>query len=231
MRGIFWAMNYESREKLEKFLNKKLENIADTCRGDAPAPALNIHYIKTVKGFDNKEIQTHNRWGDGGYNFFNSNNCQCLFYYASHAICVSIDEIFSGWWHGSIGMLYRCMDEMNEIAEEFRKLKGELEKQEDELEKQEKIEELTKNSIYTWLETLMQNQPYSYYTIETENQIKLLIKLKNSMQLEIPIYYSRFQEIMPEILETIKRYEETVNKSKIKILINNSKPNQKWITS
>ena len=214
-------MNQESRKKLEKFLDEKMSVI---CRETKDiSQILDMHYVKTAKGFDNNGIN----WDDCGYNFFNNNNCQCLFYYASkdgkrkQAIRISIDKISSRRWRGSIGMLYRCMDEMNEIAEEFRKLKGEL-------EKQEKIEELTKNSIYTWLNTIMKNQPYSYYIKESELKITLSVKLKYNTQLDIPIYYSNFQNIMPEVLETIQQFTENAEKRKIKALISNSKPHEQW---
>jgi Tfp pilus assembly pilus retraction ATPase PilT len=126
-------------------------------------------------------------------------------------------------WDGTIGMLYRCMDEINNIAEEMRKLKGDL-------EKQEKINEIAKNSAKTWLKEVMKNQTYSYYTTEDENKIMLSIKMKNRVQLDIPIYYKRFQKIIPKLLETIQQFENTANKSNVKVLISNSRHNQQWET-
>jgi len=218
-------MNHESRKKLEKFLDEKTRVIYRETKNISGI--LDIHYVKTAKGFDNSRTD----WGDDGsydIDFFNGNNCQHLYYdYNSkgrkekETISISIDNISSSRWCGSIGMLYRCMDEMNEIAEEFRKLKGEL-------EKQEKIEELTKNSIYTWINTIMENQPYSYYIKESALKITLSVKLRYRTQLDIPIYYSDFQNIIPEVLETIQQFTENAEKIKIKALISNSKPYEQW---
>lgn len=86
------------------------------------------------------------------------------------------------------------------------------------------------NSIKTWLKEILKSLPYSYYTIETEHKITLSIKLKRNMQLDIPIFYSRFQSIMPHIEETVRKYEAMANGNKIKALITNSTPNHKWNT-
>ena len=54
--------------------------------------------------------------------------------------------------------------------------------------------------------------------------------MKNRLQLDIPIYFSRFQKIMPELIDTIQQFEKTANEAKIKVLISNSKVNQQWKT-
>ena len=217
-------MKSEIRQKLRKFLNDKLKKIFDETRDDKSK--LDLSYIKTQKGYENSFVR-HNYWGDG-YEFPNSNGYQCYIHFKSgkrmqQLISITIDNISSSGWYGTIGMLYRCMDEIDGIAEEMRKFK-------DDLEKQGKINKIAKNSINTWLKSVMQNQSYSYYTTESEHKITLSIKLKNGMQLDIPIYYSRFQKIMPELPETIQQFVNTVNNSKIKVLVSNSKPNQQWIT-
>jgi len=208
------------KKKLTVFLNEKMKEILNLTR-DANH-SVNLYHIRPAKGFDKSE--THNSlWGDG-YNFFNDNGCQCHIYlrggkWNKYLISIVIDDYSSSGWYGTTEMLYLCMDEINKIAKEFRKLKGDL-------EKQEKIGEIALNSITAWLKTIMQNQQYSYYTTESENKIMLSIKIKNRMQLDIPIYYYRFQKMMPELLETIQQFEKTVNKSKIKVLISNSEVNQ-----
>ena len=231
-------MKPEIRQKLSRFLDDKLKKIYDETRDDKPK--LDLSYIKTKKGYENSVVR-HNNWGDG-YEFSNSNGYQCYFYFKGgkrriKLIRIKIDDISSSGWYGTIGMLYCCMDEIGGIAVEMRKLKDDLEKQEKELEKKKKdlekmkkINEIAKNSIITWLKSHMQNQPYSYYTTESAHKITLSIKLKNSMQLDIPIYYSRFQKIMLELPETIQQFVNTVNNSKIKVLVRNSNPKQQWIT-
>jgi hypothetical protein len=95
-------------------------------------------------------------------------------------------------------------------------------------EKQEKIRTLSRNSIETWLETVVHNTGYSYYTQKTERGITLSIKLKYGMQLNIPVYYKAFQRIIPEIPHTIQKYEAAARESKLKIVIANTAPRTQW---
>jgi hypothetical protein len=95
-------------------------------------------------------------------------------------------------------------------------------------EKQEKIRTLSRNSIETWLETVVRNTGYSYYTKETAKGITLSIKLKYGMQLNIPVYYKAFQRIIPEIPNTIQKYEAAARESKLKIVIANTAPRTQW---
>lgn len=211
---------YNVEGKLVNFLNEKMGKIFDETIGYHPE--LDLSYIQQEKGF-NKSLTDHG-WRGRGYKFTNSAGYHCFCsierYYS---IGIEIDNISSHMWDGTIGMLYRCMDEINNIAEEMRKLKGDL-------EKQEKINEIAKNSAKTWLKEVMKNQTYSYYTTEDENKIMLSIKMKNRVQLDIPIYYKRFQKIIPKLLETIQQFENTANKSNVKVLISNSRHNQQWKT-
>ena len=217
-------MNYDIEKKLIRFLNAKIEKIYRETREDKPE--LDFNYIKTVKGFERSDIK--HRPIEAGFTFFNSNGNRCLLYYTEKTrrivISMEIDNLVSSSdWYGTIGMLYCCMDEIDEIAKELRHLKGEL-------EKREKINEIVKNSINTWLKAILEHQPYSYYTTESANKITLSVKLKNRLQLDIPIHYSSFQKIMPALLETIQKFEKTVNDNKIKALIRNSAIGQQWIT-
>jgi len=216
-------MNDKNQQKLTNFLDEKIRKIVDETRNENPK--LNLTYIKTAKGFENSIIRNRN-WGDG-YMFVNRSGYQCYLYFkgkwTGRTISITIDNISSSGCPGTIGTLFRCMDEIDVIAKEVQQLKNEL-------EKQEKINIMAKNSINTWLKSVIQNQPYSFYTTEDENKITLSIKIKNGTQLDIPIYYKRFQKIMPILMETIQQFEETVNKSTVKVLICNSKPNQQWIT-
>ena len=217
-------MNYKNKRKLGDFLKEKLRKIYEETGEDKSR--LDLSRIKTEKGFEKSDVH-HGWWGDG-YGFSNNNGCQCFIYFKGKQkrkiIDMAIDGISSSsGWYGTVGMLYRCMDEINEIAKEFRQFKSDL-------EKKVKIDEIAKNGINTWLKTMMQHQPYSYYTTESENKITLSVQMKNRLQLDIPIYFSRFQKIMPELIDTIQQFEKTANESKIKVLISNSKVNQQWKT-
>jgi len=217
-------MNSKIEQKLENFLREKLRKMYEETRDDKPR--LDLTHIKTEKGFEKSDVK--HPWWDDGYAFSNNNGCQCFIYFKGKKkqklITMAIDGISSrSGWYGTIGMLYRCMDDIDEIAKEFRQLKSDL-------EKQEKIEDIAKNSIKTWLKAVLQNQPYSFYATESENKITLSVKMKNRVQLDIPIYFSSFQKIMPELLNTIQQFEKTANESKIKVLISNCKINHHWIT-
>jgi len=210
-------MNYKIASKLEKFLNDKMSKIYDKTRYENHQ--FDLRYIQT-KGFGSN-IQK------GYYEFNKSNDSRNILHFyrknKREVVRIKIDDISSNGWYGNVGMLYLCMDKIDEIALELYKFKGEL-------EKQEKIDQIAKNSIKTWLKAMFKNQPYSYYTIVSDNKITLSVKLKKSIQLDIPIYYKNFQKIMPELLNTIQQFEKTANDSKIKVLISNSAIGQKWIT-
>ena len=77
----------------------------------------------------------------------------------------------------------------------------------------------------------MKNNGYSYRIDKsTNNKLTLFVKINEKLQLEIPIYYESFQEIVPLIPETIKQYETLIKENKIKVLINNLPPyNYDWI--
>jgi hypothetical protein len=95
-------------------------------------------------------------------------------------------------------------------------------------EKQKKIAAIRRNSIETWLETVVKNTGYSYYTRETAQGITLSIKLKYGMQLNIPVYYKAFQKIIPKIPNAIKKYEAAARESSLKIGIANTAPKTQW---
>ena len=229
-------MNSKINRKLEFFLGRKLGKMWRETQGDKSC--FDLTHIKTKNGFEKSDV--HDRWYGDGYAFSNNNGCQCILYLGvskkRRLIAISIDGIRSLYaWYGNIKMLYRCMDEIDEIAVEFRQLKCDL-------GKQGKIKDIAQNSINTWLKAIMQNQTYSYYTTEYKNKITLSIKMKFRVQLDIPIYFSKFQKIMPELIDTIQLFEKTANEgkiiqlfektaneAKIKVLIGYSKVNQQWI--
>jgi len=190
---------FRTHAELWDLLFKEMNKIYDV------NPKLDISSIEEVKGWK-KTDDKHYRYGDG-YAFSNGNGCKCNVYFKGKKekrkmlLSIAIDDISSSVWKGTVGSLYCCMDNIDEIASEFRKFKGEL-------DKQEKIEQISQNSITTWLKAIFKNQPYSYYTTESDNKITLSVKLKKGMQLDIPIYYKTFQKIMPELLNSIQQFEK-----------------------
>ena len=236
------SINEIIREKLVIFLNKELKKILDETRDDNSI--FNKSRIETEKRF--RIFRFH----DGikhckGYEFSKKNNpYYCYLFFKGEEnrefIRMEIDHFSSHDLHGTIGGLYRCMDKIEEITKEFRKLRSDLEKQEKILleqekilfetqKKQKKINEISRNSIETWTKAIMSNQQYLYYFAERKNKITLSIKMENNMQLDIPIYYNRFQTIIPELSKTVQQFENTVNNSKIFVFFGNNKPNQQWI--
>ena len=115
-----------------------------------------------------------------------------------------------------------------EAKEEGRQKKIE---QKNERAKQERILELQSKSAEEWIKSAMKNNGYSYRIDKsTNNKLTLFVKINEKLQLEIPIYYESFQEIVPLIPETIKQYETLIKENKIKVLINNLPPyNYDWI--
>jgi len=178
-------MNEIIYPKLQKFLDEKfLELLKAAMRFDyfifTPAKNyLNLSYIKEEKGFDN-EIITYKYSLEERYKFTNGKGCQCILYFKGKtqqiSIQICIDDFCSREHMGTIKALYRCLDELDRIAGEFRQLRSDL-------TKQEKINKISKDSITTWIKKIMQDQGYSYFTTESENKITLSIKVKNRMQL------------------------------------------------
>jgi hypothetical protein len=120
-------------------------------------------------------------------------------------------------------LVYLLFEKAVQIEVEFNKLKAEV-------EKQEKIVQLSRSSVKTWLKTVMKDSGYQYYMTNDDNKITLSIRMKHGVQLDIPLYFRRFQKQMPDLLQTIKQYENMIANSKNKVLISNLKANEKWQT-
>jgi hypothetical protein len=231
-------MNHETRNKLQRFLNEKTHQIYRETREEKAV--FDLAHIKTMAGFDVKE-ETRNLRNDkrelvpyeDKYTIFKRNDPSCLLKVGIPRergrvdACMGIDDIWGYTYtfekNNVGGMVTRCLDEMDAITKELRALRAEL-------EKQEKINDIAKNGINTWLKVILQNQPHPYYTTVAENKITLSIQLKNRLQLNIPIYFARFQKIMPNVLETIQQFGDCVNKGNMKITISNTSANQQWQT-
>jgi hypothetical protein len=143
----------------------------------------------------------------------------------------SITNPLKGWdWTISgAGLIYNFLAQLENIEKECRTFEAEEERKYKEEERKYKLRSIAQNSIQTWIKAILKDTSYAYYTDVKNYKITLSIRLKNNMQLNIPIYYKSFQKIIPEILTTIKQYENTVNNGKIKVLIANSSRSAQWI--
>ena len=104
--------------------------------------------------------------------------------------------------------LYCLLEQFENIEQDYLQL----------MEGFDKLEE-SANIIRKWIEAHFRDSNYDYHLTETENKILLSVPLRGSVQLSIPIYYKRYQQILPQIMATIKAYENVVVSSKIKVLI------------
>ena len=139
-------MNCNSTQSL---LDKLLSKIYIEKLGDNPK--LDISYIKTVKGFEKFYIEHHNL--KEVFVFSNGKGCRCRLRYEGkqrlQKISVEIDGlVISSGWYGTVGMLYRCMDEIDTIAQGCRQLQSDLEKQ-GKINEIPKNNEISQNSINT----------------------------------------------------------------------------------
>ena len=60
---------------------------------------------------------------------------------------------------------------------------------------------------------------YRYKLDKFKDKLLLTVKIMKKQQLVIPIYYNSFQNIIPELLNTIQRFEKIANECKIEFLI------------
>ena len=107
--------------------------------------------------------------------------------------------------------LYRLLEEFENIEREYLQL----------IERFNRLKE-TANIIRKRIEEHFLGSGYSYNLTETDNKILLVIPLRNGVQLSIPVYYSKYEQILPYIITTVKAYEDVVSSSKIKVFIEKS---------
>ena len=124
--------------------------------------------------------------------------------------------------------MYLIAYEVENIEKSFWEYKPKYEEEMKKKEKEEKIKEISKNSIEIWLTAALKDKDYSYYISKGENKVMLSVRMKNGTQLDIPVYYKRFRKIMPDIIETIEKYEQLIDNTSIKVLMSNLKANAIW---
>jgi hypothetical protein len=113
----------------------------------------------------------------------------------------------------------------------FEKLVELVQQQRPEYEKETKAEQFITDSYDTWLNQICKQLrlPYTIERFDTKNV--LWVKVDNETQFEITIPYQGFQEIMPEVLNTIKSYEYLHKTSKARVLIKNCRYILGWNTN
>jgi hypothetical protein len=142
-----------------------------------------------------------------------------------------LDEAASRWnlvYHTAHIRIENIIEQFESYIKDYEDLVVKLIEQEKEDEKQKKIYGIAANSIETWLDIVCKDISEPYYIKKDKNKIILSIQLWHKTQLDIPIYYSSFQNIMPKIINTIKVYTTTQKETQIKVLISNSSTKALW---
>jgi hypothetical protein len=103
-----------------------------------------------------------------------------------------------------------------------------IEKELAEMEKNQKIDDMAKTSIETWIDAILTQTNYAYYTEATKTGITLCVRIKKHLQMNIPITYKSFLEIMPGILKTIHDYENFIKDQTQKIFIIGAARTKSW---
>lgn len=215
--------SYSTRNKLQKFLDDKIREILygkyNSIGDDQWSEVINE--LKTKRFLGHKvELFKENYW-----KIFINIDCYVYCYSKKKrkmwVVGFTVNNISSSGYFSSPAVLKNSVIQLPKIIEEFEQLCAEL-------EKREKIIEITQKSILTWLETIMPNSGYEYYTTNENSKVVLSVRMKRGVQLDIPIYFTKFQKIMPKLLETIKNYEKTVKENTVKILIRNLNRTETW---
>jgi hypothetical protein len=114
------------------------------------------------------------------------------------------------------------------IVQNFKSLEADCLKRQNDKDRKNKILELSRNSTLIWLTNMFKNSDYTYSIAKSPLRAVLSVKMKNNMQLNIPIYYKNFQEIIPKLMDLIKEYEKIIESNDIKITVTNLKKTLEW---
>jgi hypothetical protein len=212
----------------EKFFKSKLAEITQTTIAEKTLVEL-LNELRTIsiKGFKISE-QTQ----DGHYhrdficeitilNDFND-GCRISFHETKSGFMYGcIYYIFDGrqWFYknyesGACKDIYKYLAQIESIKKGYKEFCNKL-------DKENRILDISKNSVQIWLENALKDSGYIYYTQRKKNQDSLHILLDKKRKLIISIYYKKFQQIIPYLLDIIKNYENIINNCPIKALIEN----------
>ena len=141
------------RLEQEKFLTKKLELLINRRVYKNSFPEFNIETVNGF-GFEKIDVPLYNVHGasadaEKSHAYSNNDGCKCFLYKMpyGYVIKIAIDGVSSKPQRlkkKPVTLLYRCMEEMGEIAKEFRQFKSTLDEfiKEKENKEKSKIDEL-----------------------------------------------------------------------------------------
>lgn len=117
--------------------------------------------------------------------------------------------------NSNFGFVFRFLERFVKTAQEFPAHRAVY-------EKREKINEFTSNSIDTWLKQICKELTLPYILEKQRTRSVLTVLLDDNTQLSIEIRNKEFQEVIPQVLETIQIYENLRKTRKGRVLITNS---------
>lgn len=212
------------RKKLKEFLNDKISELHTRFFSSGSKDWKVIEEeLATGNFLGFKAIQQKKSYKNEEWRIFQDSESFVVFFRGKRGKAVGFNI------KGIISLTYYCSDEvfrnaviaLPEIVNAFDDLQAKL-------EKQEKKIEISQKSILSWLEMIMENSGYAYYTTKYSNKVLLSIKMKRAVQLDIPIYLKKFQKTIPELMKAIQSYETAIRENKVKVLITNQKKPKNW---
>jgi hypothetical protein len=227
-------MSYTTDKQLQSFLRRKIEALYEKAQRAKNPPTFEtvIADLKSGKKLFDYELTKKNMYNrDNVHLNFSKSGSDIHIYIDTERQIGDTPMIYINIYNTPISMsrdidkypnfVYLLFEDAAQIEKEFLELKAEC-------EKQEKIDDISAQSIETWLSSVLKGSGYTYYIKEDYNKITLSIRMKHGSQLDIPIYFRRFRKQMPDLLKTIKEYEEITANGKVKVLISNLKINKQW---
>lgn len=216
-------LTYEESSKLQQILDKKLKELLTSTPEKSDWNSVKKE-LKSgfFQGYKTKSGSTY--IGNECWDIYLNDDC-CITIIippkGRYSFYLNFGEVSSSEWWCSESLLRK-------VALEMPKINTELEIHKSQIKKRSRIIAMSQKSIHAYLSAIMKNSGYKYFTTNDSNKVLLSIKMKRGVQLNIPIYYRKFQTIMPKLLETIKCYEKSIYDNKVKVLISNLKTEQTW---
>jgi hypothetical protein len=116
------------------------------------------------------------------------------------ALNFDIFNIQWGWHIYKTGFIHLFLDRLETIETEYLEYAAKA-------EKEERILQITRNSIVTWIDAILKDGGRAYHIEKEDDRITLKVELKNRRTLELPVYYSSFQETIPGLIRAIRDHE------------------------
>ncbi len=215
--------SYKVKNKLKKFLSDKIKNLyklPTTAKSNWESVETELQ-SNSFQGFKSEYQENGHRPGWAIY--LNPSSYIKLIEESStnrssrKVLCIVMHNVHSWGYYCNEARFRACVNKLPEIITEAEKFVAKE-------EKQEKINDVAEKSIIAWVDTVLQNSGYKYYTkTEGNNKVMLSVQMKRGVQLDIPIYFRKFRDIMPQLMGTIKNYESIINNDNVKSLISNRK--------